>query len=349
MSDRIIALDFERPIIELEAKISEIRSLNQAHQNVDLDEEIKSLEEKRDGLMREIFSSLTSWQRVQLARHPKRPHTSDYIAALFTDFIELHGDRNFADDPAVVTGIGFFEAFPVVVIGTRKGRTVEESMHRNFGMMHPEGYRKALRVMKLAEKFSRPVITFIDTPGAYPGIEAEERGQAEAIARNLREMSALKVPIISVVIGEGGSGGALGIGIADHILMLENAWYSVISPEGCAAILFRDATKAPDAARALKLTAQELLGLKVIDEIIPEPLGGAHRDFKQVVTELKGTISRNLQKLQSTPIPELLDNRYKKYRRMGVWSEQALQSVTAEAKEPAKKARTKSKEKLKKI
>ncbi len=340
MSDKTIALEFERPIIELEAKISEIRSLNQAHQNVDLDEEIKSLEEKRDKLMREIFSSLTAWQRVLLARHPKRPHTSDYVAALFTDFIELHGDRNFADDPAVVTGIGFFEAFPVMVIGTRKGRTIDESMHRNFGMMHPEGYRKALRIMKMAEKFQRPVIAFIDTPGAYPGIEAEERGQAEAIARNLREMSALKVPIIAVVIGEGGSGGALGIGVADHILMLENAWYSVISPEGCAAILFRDAAKAPDAAKALKLTANELLGLKVIDEIISEPLGGAHRDFKVVVAGLKSAISRNLQKLQSTPIKDLLDNRYKKYRRMGVWSDQAARAI--------KKPRAKSKEKAKK-
>lgn len=319
-------LDFERPILELESKISEIKSLTSL-QSVNLDEEIKSLEEKRIKLMEEIFANLTPWQKVQLARHPKRPHTSDYIQALFTDFVELHGDRCFADDPAVVGGCAFFESFPVIVLGHQKGRNIEDSMRRNFGMMHPEGYRKALRLMKTAEKFKKPVVTFIDTPGAYPGIAAEERGQAEAIARNLREMAMLKVPIVSVVIGEGGSGGALGIGVSDRILMMENAWYSVISPEGCAAILFRDASRAPDAAAALKLTALDLEQLKVIDQIVPEPLGGAQRDFTQVINDLKTTLSRHLKELLSQSPELLLSNRYQKYRQMGVWIESSQKKI----------------------
>lgn len=322
MAEEAVGLDFEKPILELELKIAEIKNLNSA-ETVNLEQEIKSLEEKRDNLIREIFSALTPWQRVQIARHPKRPHSLDYIQGLFTDFTELHGDRNFADDTALVGGCAFFESVPVIVLGHQKGRSVEDSMMRNFGMMHPEGYRKALRLMKLAEKFQKPIITFIDTPGAYPGVGAEERGQAEAIAKNLREMSVLKTPIISVVIGEGGSGGALGIGVADRILMLENAWYSVISPEGCAAILFRDASQASVAASALKLTAQDLYALKVIDEIVPEPLGGAHRNLTSVVNSLRAILSRHIAELAAWDAPHLLENRYEKYRRMGVWTEKA--------------------------
>src|SRR3989338_6545776 len=257
MADETSALDFEIPIVELENKIAEIRTLNQS-ETVNLDQEIKSLEEKRNRLIREIFSSLNPWQKVQLARHPKRPHTRDYVQAVFTDFTELHGDRLFGDDAALLAGTAFLGAEPVIVMGHQKGRSIEDSMMRNFGMMHPEGYRKAIRLMKLAEKFRPPVVTLIDPAGASPGIGAEERGQAQAIALNLMEMSALKIPLISVVIGEGGSGGALGIGGTDRILLLENSWYSVISPEGCAAILFRDAAKASDAARAIKLTAGDL-------------------------------------------------------------------------------------------
>src|SRR5882672_5547838 len=257
MADEIVALEFEKPIAELETKIEELRSCA-ATEHMDLSEEIRTLEEKCEELKRQIYGSLTPWQRVLIARHPQRLYTLDYIKSLCTNFIELHGDRTFSDDAAIVTGMTFFEGRPVVVIGHQKGRTVQESMRRNFGMPHPEGYRKALRLMKLAEKFKKPVLCFIDTPGAYPGIGAEERGQARAIALNLFEMAALKTPVICTIIGEGGSGGALAIGIGDRVLMCENAWYSVISPEGCAAILFRDATGAPEAAAALKLNASDL-------------------------------------------------------------------------------------------
>ena len=323
MPEEFLTLEFERPIVELETKISEIRTLAGSPEtvSVNFDREIKSLEEKRDKLMKEIFSSLSPWQRVQLARHPKRPYALDYIQALCTDFVELHGDRAFGDDAALVGGCAFLDSQPVMVMGHQKGRSVEESMRRGFGMMHPEGYRKALRLMKLAEKFNRPVVAFIDTPGAYPGIGAEERGQAEAIARNLREMASLKVPSVSVIIGEGGSGGALGIGVTDRILMLENAWYSVISPEGCAAILFRDAAKAVDAAKALKLTAPDLEKLGVIDEIVPEPLGGAHRQFEKVAAALRSALARHLKELKARPLGKLLEERYAKFRKMGVWSE----------------------------
>ena len=338
MAEEISALDFELPIVQLETKIEEIKSLNSG-ETVNLDQEIKSLEEKRDSLIKEIFSSLTPWQRVQLARHPKRPHTRDYIQALFTDFTELHGDRCFADDAAMIGGCALFEGAPVMVLGHQKGRTVEDSMMRNFGMMHPEGYRRALRLMKLAEKFNRPIITFIDTPGAYPGIGAEERGQAQAIAVNLREMSRLKVPVVSVVIGEGGSGGALGIGIADRILMLENAWYSVISPEGCAAILFRDAARAADAAKAIKLTAQDLFSLKIIDEIVPEPPGGAHRDLSAVAGSMRAAFSKHLKELSAIGASDLPQKRYEKFRQMGVWRETA----EAEIAESQKKIRKKTK------
>lgn len=313
-------LDLEKPVEELEQKIAELKSMTPTPR-LNLENEVKALEEKRDQLIAEIFSSLAPWQKVQLARHPKRPYTLDYLQALFTDFTELHGDRLFADDAALVGGTAFFESIAVVVMGQQKGRTVEESMERNFGMMHPEGYRKALRLMKLAEKFHKPVITFIDTPGAYPGIGAEERGQAEAIARNLREMGNLKTPIVSVVIGEGGSGGALGIGVADRILMLENAWYSVISPEGCAAILFRDAAKAPEAAAALKLTAQDLLTQNVVDEIVPEPLGGAHRNFEFVTEQLRKILKKHLLELADLAPETLVEKRYEKYRKMGKWEE----------------------------
>lgn len=316
MTEETGTLDFEQPIVEIESKIAEIRG-NHPGEIIAASKELRLLEEKRLDLIKEIFSSLTPWQRVQLARHPKRPHTLDYIQSVFTDFTELHGDRAFADDAAVVGGCAFFGVTPVMVIGHQKGRNIEDSMKRNFGMMHPEGYRKALRFMKLGEKFNKPIITFIDTAGAYPGIGAEERGQAGAIAINLQEMAILRVPIISIVIGEGGSGGALGIGVTDRILMLENTWYSVISPEGCAAILFRDSARAMDAAKAIKPTAQDLYSLKVIDEIVPEPPGGAHRDIQGMMGSLRQSVSRHLRELQSFSAKQLLRNRFQKYRGMG--------------------------------
>ena len=258
-----------------------------------------------------------SWERVQLARHPKRPHTLDYIERLFTDFIELHGDRFFADDPAVVGGMAYFEGSPVMVIGQQKGRDTKAKLHRNFGMPKPEGYRKALRLMKLADKFRRPVITFLDTPGAYPGIDAEERGQAEAIALNLREMSRLGVPVITIVIGEGGSGGALGMGIANRVFMLENAYYSVITPESCAAIIYRDSGKAPDAARALRLTALDLLHFGLIDAVIPEPPGGAQEDPDHAAEFIREPLRVALAELSASSPSRLIDDRYEKFRRMG--------------------------------
>ncbi len=279
MAEEFAGLDFERPITELEKKIESLR-VSTMEGKVELTQEILDLEKKLEQLKSEIYSTLNPWQRVQLARHPSRPYMLDYVKLIFKDFIELHGDRNYADDMALVCGLAMLDSKPVVVLGHQKGRNIQENLERNFAMANPEGYRKALRIMKLAEKFNRPVITFIDTPGAYPGIGAEERGQAEAIARNLREMSDLKTPIISVIIGEGGSGGALGIGISNSILMLENAYYSVITPEGCAAILFHDASKAAEAAAAMKITAQDLFRFKIVDEIIKEPLGGAHRTPK---------------------------------------------------------------------
>jgi len=342
MPEEIIGPEFEKPILELESKIAAIRGLSST-ETIQLDSEIRLLELKKDQLIADIFSTLTPWQKVQLARHPKRPHTLDYIRAIFTDFVEIHGDRNFADDSALVAGCAFLDGAPVMVMGHQKGRTVEESMMRNFGMMHPEGYRKAIRLMKLAEKFKRPIVTFIDTPGAYPGIGAEERGQAEAIATNLRDMSELGVPVISIVIGEGGSGGALGIGVSDRILMLENAWYSVISPEGCAAILFRDAARAADAATVLKLTAQDLISLKVIDQIIKEPSGGAHRLFQPVVDSIKEALKKNLKELGSLKPSLLVNNRYIKYRQMGVWAEHVSEQI-----KPINKKRKKTKQNVSK-
>ena len=286
-------------------------------EDVELSQEIKRLEKRAEKLRQEIFSNLTPWQRVQLARHPKRPYTLDYIHRLMEEFVELHGDRLFADDKAIVAGLAKFEGKPVVVVGHQKGRDTKENLRRNFGMAHPEGYRKALRLFRLAAKFRRPMIVFIDTPGAYPGIGAEERGQAEAIATNLKIMSHLPIPIIIAIIGEGASGGALGIGIGDRILMLENAWYSVISPEGCAAILWRDRAKAPQAADALKLTAQDLLRLKVIDAIVPEPLGGAHRDVDAVAQALKAKIMESLEELLQLSPEQLVAQRIEKFTRMG--------------------------------
>ncbi|RKZ33317.1 acetyl-CoA carboxylase carboxyl transferase subunit alpha [bacterium] len=314
------SLDFERPIIELQKKIEEMKSIS-SREGVNLDNEIKSLELKLNKLKAEIYSKLTRWQRVMVARHPKRPYTLDYLERIAVNFIELHGDRNFRDDPAVVTGFATIGNYKVVVIGQQKGHDASENIKRNFGMMHPEGYRKALRIMKLGEKFSLPVVIFIDTPGAYPGIGAEERGQAEAIARNIREMARLRTPIVIVIIGEGASGGALGIGVGDVILMLENAWYSVISPEGCAAILFRDAKAAPQSAETLKVTAPDLLELGVIDEIIPEPPGGAHSDYDAIAQVVKSAILKWLDKLTKIPPEELVKRRIAKYRKMGVYEE----------------------------
>ena len=309
-------LDFERPIVELEKKIQDMKDFSSG-EDVELSQEIKRLEKRAEKLRQEIFSNLTPWQRVQLARHPKRPYTLDYIHRLMEEFVELHGDRLFADDKALVAGLAKFEGKPVVVVGHQKGRDTKENLRRNFGMAHPEGYRKALRLFRLAAKFHRPVIVFIDTPGAYPGIGAEERGQAEAIATNLKIMSHLPIPIIIAIIGEGASGGALGIGIGDRILMLENAWYSVISPEGCAAILWRDRAKAPQAAEALKLTAQDLLELEVIDAIVPEPLGGAHRDADAVAQALKAKIMGSLEELLQLSAEQLVAQRIEKFARMG--------------------------------
>ncbi len=313
-------LDFEKNIRELEEKIAELKSIGQGSQ-VDLDEEIKKLQKKLKRLLRDTYSKLSPWQRVQVARHPMRPYTLDYIREMTTDFVELRGDRRFADDRAIVAGLAKFEGRTVAVIGHQKGRSTKENIERNFGMPHPEGYRKALRVMKLAEKFGFPILTFIDTPGAYPGMGAEERGQAEAIGYNLYEMSQIRVPIVVSITGEGGSGGALALSVGDRLLMQENAIYAVISPEGCASILWRDAAKAPLAAEAMKVTAQDLYSLGVIDEIVKEPLGGAHRDHKRAASILKRVIRRHLEELVQKDPETLLEERYNKWRAMGVFSE----------------------------
>ncbi len=313
-------LEFEKPLVELEKRIQEMRDLSDS-QNLELQEEIERLEAKARKLRQEIYAKLTRWQRVQLARHPDRPYTLDYVQRVFDDFFEIHGDRAFGDDPAIVTGLGHIEGQPVVLVGHQKGRDTKEKLYRNFGMPHPEGYRKALRAMRLAAKFNRPVVSLVDTPGAYPGIGAEERGQAEAIARNLFEMSRLPVPIVVIIIGEGASGGALGIGVGDRVLMLENTWYSVISPEGCAAILWRDAAKAPQAAEAMKLAPKDLLEMKVIDEIVPEPLGGAHRNPDGAAKIVKETILKEIEALKAVPAEQLVEQRIQKYARMGFWKE----------------------------
>ncbi len=313
-------LEFEKPIADLEKKIEEL-TLFTSNGNIDLEEEILKLHKKADQLRAEIYSRLTPWQKAQISRHPNRPYTLDYIEAMLTDFCEMHGERGFADDAAIVGGMARLDGMPVVVIGHQKGRTTKEKITRNFGMPNPEGYRKALRLMKFAEKFKKPLITFIDTPGAYPGIGAEERGQGESIARNLYVMSALKVPIITTVIGEGGSGGALALGVADRVLMLEHSTYSVISPEGCAAILWNNGAKANEAADLLKITAQDLFQMRVIDEMVEEPIGGAHRDPRRVAELLKEAIIRNLAEIKGLPAPELTRLRYDKFRKLGMFDQ----------------------------
>lgn len=323
-------LEFEKPIVELQNKLHDLRQHPEKHSlGISFEEEIQQIEKKIEETRRRIFSNLNAWQRVQLARHPHRPYTLDYVKNHFTEFRELHGDRSFADDHAMVGGFAQLGEHRVMVIGIQKGRDTKENILRNFGMAHPEGYRKALRLMRLANKFSLPIITFIDTPGAYPGIAAEERHISEAIAVNLREMTLLEVPIITAIIGEGGSGGALGIGVADRVLILENAYYSVISPEGCAAILWKDRAAAAKAAAALKITAKDLLELKLVDEIVPEPLGGAHTDAKTTGENLKACLLRHLQEVLALPAPERLKKRYEKLRAHGRFAEK----VNAEAAE----------------
>ena len=316
----MVGLEFEKPILELEKKINELKKFH-SEKSIDLSGEIKRLEEKLEHLRRDIYSKLTPWQRVQISRHPDRPYTLDYIQLILKDFIELHGDRTFRDDRAIITGLAKLDGQKLVVIGHQKGRDTKENLLRTFGCAHPEGYRKALRAMELAEKFNLPILIFVDTPGAYPGIGAEERGQAQAIAWNLKKMAGMKTPIIAVIIGEGGSGGALGISVADRICILENAYYSVISPEGCAAILWKNSIKAPEAAEALKLTAQDLLKFEVIDEIIKEPLGGAHVSPAEAAKNIKTSVKRYFIELMKIPKDELINLRYEKFRIMGRFEE----------------------------
>jgi acetyl-CoA carboxylase carboxyl transferase subunit alpha len=313
-------LDFEQPIAELEAKINELRLVGAGNADLNLSEEINNLQEKSNRQTRSIFSDLTAWQISQLSRHPQRPYTLDYLALAFDDFDEIHGDRHFADDPAIVGGIARLDGVPVVVIGHQKGREVKEKVRRNFGMPRPEGYRKALRIMEMAERFKLPVLTFIDTPGAYPGIDAEERGQSEAIAFNLAKMSQLKTPIISTVIGEGGSGGALAIGVCDELLMLQYGTYSVISPEGCASILWKSAERAPDAAKAMGIHSQRLHELGLVDRIIPEPLGGAHRNPTDMAASLKVQLQASLERLTQMDTDTLVERRYKRLMSYGIGS-----------------------------
>jgi acetyl-CoA carboxylase carboxyl transferase subunit alpha len=340
-------LEFERPILKLERQISELRDIaagrdresdSEAHPNAShdvkasdgdegLESQIQELEERSRKLQAEVFGSLSRWQIVQLSRHPERPYTLDYVSDLFTDFCELHGDRGFADDGAIVAGLAKFAGDPIMIIGHQKGRTTKENMSRNFGMARPEGYRKAMRLMSMAERFNIPVVTFIDTPGAYPGIDAEERGQAQAIAESLEHMAALRVPIIAIVIGEGGSGGALAIGVANRVLMFEYATYSVISPEACSSILFKDPSFAEEAAEALRLTAIDLTELKVIDEVIGEPAGGAHRSLKQASENLAESLHRSLGELKALNGEELVDHRYKRFRQLGVFVEDQRSAI----------------------
>ena len=313
-------LEFEKPLKELEARYEELKALSMDGRE-DFSSEIEKLEKKINKLKQEIFTNLTPWQKTLLARHIDRPHTLDFINMIFKNFVELHGDRNFRDDPAIIGGFASLDGKTVMVIGHQKGKDPKDMNAHNFGMSHPEGYRKALRLMGLAERFKKPIITMIDTPGAFPGVGAEERGQAEAIAKNLRIMSILKVPIIVIIIGEGGSGGALALGVGDRILMLENAIYSVISPEGCAAILWKDGSKGKLAAEALKLTASDLFELNIIDQIVKEPLGGAHRDPETTANNLKESILSHLNEITQLPTQLLIEKRYEKFRKMGVFTE----------------------------
>lgn len=310
-------LDFEKPINDLEKKIQELKTAVSGSKKIDFSSDIKRMEEKLEHLKKDTYSNLTAWQKVQIARHPRRPYTLDYIRMIMSDFMELHGDRIFADDKAMVSGFAKIDGFKIAVIGHQKGRDTQENLKRNFGCAHPEGYRKALRIMRLAEDFNLPIVVFIDTPGAYPGIGAEERGQAQAIALNLREMISIKTPIIAIVIGEGGSGGALGVGVADKICVLENAYYSVISPEGCAAILWKNGARAPEAAQVLKLTGDDLLGMGLIDEVILEPFGGAHRDPEKTALNVKEAILKYLKEFKNQDKDSLLDSRYERFRNIG--------------------------------
>ena len=319
MSMKLQPLDFEKPIVELEDKLEDLRQHSRDN-NVNLDPEVLRMEAKIEETKKAVYSNLTAWQRVQIARHTARPYTLDYLQLSFSDFIEVHGDRRFAEDPSMPGGFATICGHKCVVIGHQKGRDTKENIHRNFGCANPEGYRKALRLMRMAEKFSRPFVALIDTPGAYPGIGAEERHIAESIAVNIRDMMTLRTPTVAVVIGEGGSGGALGIGVCDRVLMLENAYYSVISPEGCAAILWKHRKHAPEAAEALKLTATDLKEFKLVDEVIPEPLGGAHQDHEAAINNLSKAVARQLDDLAKVPMEKLLEERYEKFRRVGFFT-----------------------------
>ena len=312
-------LDFEKPIVELEQKLGELRGHSREN-NVNLDPEVRRMEAKIEEMKKNVYSNLTAWQRVQIARHTARPFTLDYFQLSFTDFVELHGDRRFADDASMPAGLATIGRHRCAVAGQQKGRDTKENIHRNFGCANPEGYRKAMRLMRMAEKFGMPFVSLIDTPGAYPGIGAEERHIAEAIAANIRDMMTLRTPTVAIVIGEGGSGGALGIGVSDRVLMLENAYYSVISPEGCAAILWKHRKHAPEAAEALKLTAKDLKELKLVDDVIPEPLGGAHQDQEAAICNVRNAIIRHLDDIVKIPMDQLLEERYQKFRRMGFFA-----------------------------
>ncbi len=317
-------LDFEKPIWELENKLSDMKQLA-SNSGVDVTDAVKTLEEKIKALKKETFTNLTRWQRVQLSRHPERPYTLDYIYEITDDFIELHGDRNISDDKAMVGGFGTIDGETYMFVGQQKGRNTKQRQMRNFGMANPEGYRKALRLFRLAEKFNKPIVTFIDTPGAFPGLEAEERGQAEAIARNLKEMFQIKVPIICIVIGEGASGGAIGIGVGDKVFMLENTWYSVISPENCSAILWRSWDYKEQAAEAMKVTAEDMKSFGLVDDIIKEPLGGAHKDLKWMSKKIKETIIKTAKELQNQPVEEMIYSRIEKFCSMGVVNEPVVE------------------------
>ncbi|MGC6423858.1 MAG: acetyl-CoA carboxylase carboxyltransferase subunit alpha [Lentimonas sp.] len=320
MEDVTYTLEFEKPLRELEKQLTTLRTVSD-ESKVDVSNEISAIEQKIEKTKADIYSNLTPWQRVQLSRHPKRPYSLDYIANIFSDFEELHGDRRYRDDAAIVGGPAFLDGKPVMVIGQQKGRNTKDNLKRNFGCPHPEGYRKAMRLMRMAEKFEMPIITFIDTPGAYPGIGAEERHVAEAIAVNIRDMSALKVPIITIVIGEGGSGGALGMAVADEVMIMENSYYSVISPEGCAAILWKDRAAAPKAADALRFSPEHLKKFNVVDRIVKEPVGGAHRNHNAASVSVKEAIVDTLDKLEKKTQKELMDDRYEKFRNLGIFVE----------------------------
>lgn len=324
-----VVLEFERPIVELHRRIESLREIER-DSGTDLSSAIEQLRRQAERLERQVFSALTPWQRAQLSRHPERPHTLDYVAGLFTDWIELHGDRAGHDDQSIVGGLARFGDTPVVIAGHQKGRNTKENLRRNFGMPRPDGYRKALRLMQLAQRFGRPIITFIDTPGAYPGVDAEQRGQAEAIARNILEMSSFTVPIVCCVIGEGGSGGALAVGVGNRILMMENAIYSVISPEGCAAILWRDRAEAPKAAEALRITAGDCYRLDVVDEVVAEPAGGAHRNPRGAIDNLGQALRRHLDELLEMSPDQLRLDRYRRFRRLGRLTETAERIGDAE-------------------